>query len=74
MPRPKSLLKKLSVDVAQRSHNCQHVPSHRIQQGEKRLKVTKDRTNEHYCVLCAVESIDASIRKLQELKRELLGE
>ena len=74
MPRPKSLLKRLVVDVAQRSHNCQHVPSHRIQQGDKRLKVTIDRTSEHYCAACALDSIDAGIRRLQELRRELLGD
>ncbi|PTQ56679.1 MAG: hypothetical protein BSOLF_2829 [Candidatus Carbobacillus altaicus] len=38
------------------------------------MKITTDRTNEHYCVACAVESIDAGIRKLQMLRRELLGE
>ena len=71
MPRPKSLLKRIDVDIAQRSHNCQHVRSHRIIQGQKRLKLTVNRTEEHFCIECALQIIDADIRKLQILKEQL---
>jgi hypothetical protein len=41
--------------------------------GEKRLKVTKDRSDEHYCIACAVEIIDRDIQKLTEMRTELLA-
>lgn len=72
MPRPKSLLKSVTVDIAQRAHNCQHVPSHRVHTGDKRLKLAKERTHEHFCVECAVQMIDADIDKLTKLKMQLV--
>lgn len=73
MPRPKSILQRIKVDCAGKAHNCQHNPSHRILMGEKRLKVTKDRSDEHYCIACAVEIIDRDIQKLTEMRTELLA-
>jgi glutaminase len=74
MPRPKSLLKNVSIDRAGKSHNCQHVRTHRILTGEKRLKLKVDRTYEHFCKQCALNMIDADITKLQLLKEKLLNE
>lgn len=73
MPRPKSLLKKVTVDVALRAHNCQHVRAHRIQQGEKRLKLAVNRTHEHFCINCALQIINSDIEKLLKIRDELLG-
>lgn len=67
MPRPKSILKSIQIDTAGCAHNCQHNRKHRIIKGEKRLKVTKDRTHEHFCVKCAKEIIARDIQKLKEL-------
>jgi hypothetical protein len=71
MPRIKSFVSRISVDVAQRSHNCQHASSHRINQGDKRLKLKVGRTFEYFCVKCALQSIDADISKLQKIRDEL---
>jgi phosphoribosylformylglycinamidine (FGAM) synthase-like amidotransferase family enzyme len=71
MPRPKSVLKRLQVDTAQRSHYCQHVRSHRILQGQKRLKLIVNRNEEHFCIDCALQIIEADIKKLQDLKEQL---
>lgn len=72
MSRPKSFLQSLSIDIAQRRHQCQHNPQHTIQQGDKRLKLKIDRSKEHFCIECSVKTIDSDIVKLQELKRQLL--
>jgi hypothetical protein len=71
MPRPKSILVRIEVDEARRSHNCQHNAAHRLTPGEKRLKVWKDRSPEHYCVDCALSIINRDIAKLQQLARLL---
>ncbi len=71
MAKPKSVLLRMEVDQAIRSHGCQHSAKHRLQPGDKRLKVTKDRTDEHFCVACALEMIDVATAKLQSLAIEL---
>lgn len=71
MPRPKSILLRAEVDQAQKAHDCQHNPAHRLQKGDKRLKVTKDRTAEHFCSECALKIIQGDIVKLQKLSMEL---
>lgn len=73
MPRPKSLLPKLEIDMAQHAHNCQHNPNHRIQKGEKRLKVPVGRSYEHFCKDCAIKIINDDIKELKELALEIGG-
>ena len=74
MPRPKSILQRVEIDTAQRAHDCQHNSQHRIQRGDKRLKVTKDRTPEHYCCECAKAIIDRDIEQLKSLRGQFLEE
>ena len=71
MARPKSILPRLKVDQAKKSHNCQHGKTHRITKGENRLKVSIDRADEHYCVPCALEIIRRDIATLQSLAQDL---
>ncbi|MDF2647440.1 MAG: hypothetical protein K0Q73_3245 [Paenibacillus sp.] len=72
MPRPKTLIKSITVDDAQRAHSCQHIPSHRVLQGEKRLKLKVNRSFEHFCTVCALQIIEADIQKLQRIKDQML--
>jgi hypothetical protein len=72
VPRPKTLVKSISVDDAQRAHSCQHVSSHRVLKGEKRLKLKVNRTYEHFCITCALQIIEADIQKLQRIRDQVL--
>ena len=75
MPASRSLLSgKLTVDSAKRGHNCQHVRSHRIEEGDRRLKVPKGRSFEHFCVACGLNIIQRDITKLRELLADLEDE
>ncbi|WP_025849458.1 hypothetical protein [Paenibacillus ehimensis] len=74
MPRPKTFIKSIEVDEAKRAHSCQHVSSHRIQTGEKRLKLKVERTFEHFCTPCALKMIDSDIEKLQNIRTQLTQE
>lgn len=74
MPRPKSLLPNAVVDQAKKAHPCQHNPRHRLERGQKRLKVRVGRTYEHFCAECSIDTIERDIAKLQALKDELLGD
>ena len=74
MPRPKSILQKVEVDQAGQAHNCKHNRTHRLESGDKRLKLTVNRSYKHYCVACALAIIERDIAKLQELARQLQEE
>lgn len=73
MPRPKSIIQRVEVDKARKAHNCQHNQNHRLERGDKRLKVWNQRSAENYCVACALGIIERDIAKLQEVARELGG-
>ncbi len=73
MARSKSLLPNLVVDEAKKAHDCQHNRAHRLQQGDKRLRVRVQRTYEHFCTPCALDIIEGDIAKLQALAGELRG-
>lgn len=67
MPRPKSIIQRVEVDEAQKAHNCQHNKSHRLERGDRRLKVWKQRSHDHYCAACGLEIVARDIAKLQEI-------
>lgn len=71
MPRIRSLVERTLVDEAGRAHNCQANARHRIQRGDKRLKVRNGRSWDHYCLDCAQTIVDRDIGKLNELIKEL---
>ena len=69
MPRIKSLVTRAEVDEAKKAHNCQANAVHRIERGNKRLKVRNGRSWDHYCVSCAVVILERDITELQALQR-----
>ena len=71
MPRPKSILQRVGVDEAKRAHNCQHNRTHRLERGDKRLKLWKQRSYDYYCAACALEIIARDIARLQEIAEQL---
>ena len=71
MARIKSLIIRVEIDEALRSHNCQRSSSHRIIKGQKRLKVRNGRSWDHYCLECARTILARDIGKLQVLASNL---
>lgn len=71
MGRVRSLLDSVQFDEAGSSHNCQASRTHRIQMGERRLKVKVGRSHEHYCLECARKILAADAAKLSALVAEL---
>jgi hypothetical protein len=53
MARAKSLLKKLVVTQAKRTHNCKNNHSHQIKKGQWRLSVKEGYDTSNYCVECS---------------------
>jgi hypothetical protein len=70
----KSILVAVSVDEAGKAHDCQHNKKHRLERGNRRLKVRKDRSYEHFCVECALGIIERDIATLTMLAKQLRGE
>ncbi len=73
MARNKSFLKKISIDTVIKSHNCAHDSSHRLNPGDKRLKLKQNRNHNHYCIICALKFIEIDISKLTKIKNGLSG-
>jgi hypothetical protein len=71
MARPKSILQRVDVDEVQRAHDCQHNNAHRLERGDKRLKVWKQRSYEHFCAACALDIIARDMARLQEIAERL---
>lgn len=71
MAKARVLHSRLKVDEAGKSHKCQHSKAHVIAKGEKRLKVTEGRTDEHYCLTCAARFLAGTIESLQGLLAEV---
>nr|VFK63819.1 MAG: hypothetical protein BECKTUN1418D_GA0071000_12275 [Candidatus Kentron sp. TUN] len=71
MPK-KSLVQRIEVDQAQKAHNCQTNAKHRIERGNRRLKVYVDRRHDHYCLDCGLKIIQQDITKLEKLHTALL--
>lgn len=71
MAGTRSLLIGARIDQAGASHNCQRDESHRIVKGQRRLKVRKGRSWEHYCLDCAKAIVSRDTIKLQDLVRAI---
>ena len=74
MPRPKSILQRIEVDEAKKAHNCQNNRNHRLERGDKRLKVWTQRSSEHYCLDCALGIIARDMATLQKIEKQLRDE
>jgi hypothetical protein len=70
MPRIKSILIRVEIDQAKKSHNCQANARHRIERGDTRLNVRNGRSWDRYCLSCAKTIIERDIAELQELQRK----
>jgi hypothetical protein len=68
VPRIKSLLIRVEVDETQKAHNCQANAAHRLERGDKRLKVRNGRSWDHYCASCAALIIRRDIAELHTLQ------
>lgn len=66
----KTLLIGVRVDKTVHAHNCQANARHRLQHGDRRLKVRNGRSWDHYCVSCAAAILSRDVEKLTALQRE----
>lgn len=64
----KSLITRVLVDEARKSHHCQANRNHRIAMGDVRLKVRNGRSWDHYCWDCALKILSRDIEKLRNLQ------
>jgi hypothetical protein len=71
MPRIRSLVTHIEIDVALKAHDCQGNANHRILRGNARLKVRNERGWDHYCLACAKVIIQRDIASLQGVAAQL---
>lgn len=60
MGRIRSLVTRVELDTAVRSHKCQANSRHQIKAGQPRLNVRTGRTWERYCLDCAKKIVSGS--------------
>jgi hypothetical protein len=65
MAKPKTFVDSMVVDVAKKSHNCQHNRNHRIEMGDKRLSVKAGRGHDRFCKDCAIETLQRDITSIE---------
>ena len=63
----KSLVIRVEIDHALKAHNCQANNRHRLERGDRRLKVRNGRSWDHYCVPCATNILARDLAKLRAL-------
>lgn len=61
----KSLVMRVQIDHALKAHNCQANARHRLEKGDRRLKVRNGRSWDHYCVPCATNILTRDMAKLR---------
>lgn len=71
MPRIRSLVTHVELDVALKAHDCQGNSQHRILRGSARLKVRNERGWDHYCLSCAKVIVGRDIVHLQGVVTQL---
>lgn len=71
MPRTKSIIIRVEIDVALKAHNCQANDNHRIEKGDSRLKVRNRRSWDHYCKECAQKILSKDVAHLMQLQNEI---
>lgn len=69
MARVKSIIIRVEIDKAKKSHNCQANAGHRIPMGATRLNIRNGRSWDRYCVSCAQTIIQRDLAKLLELQQ-----
>ena len=52
---------------AGRAHTCRNNKNHPFTKGDRRLTITEDGDERHYCLTCAKTFLSNDIRRLQEL-------
>ena len=71
MGRNRSLRIQTEVDEAGRAHNCKSNDQHRIERGDRRLKVRTKGFWNHYCLDCARKMVRRDIEEFEALAEEL---
>ena len=63
----KSLVIRVEIDDALKAHNCQANNRHRLQRGDRQLKVRNGRSWDHYCAPCATNILMRDISRFRAL-------
>ena len=69
MPRIRSLVTNVQIDIVQRAHDCQGNPNHRLSKGDRRLAVKNDRGWDNYCLECGKRILERDAAKIASLLR-----
>ena len=73
MPRPRSVVARMTITVAARAHGCRYNKGHRLAKGMRRLTVRADGADHHYCLPCAAMFLTRGVSRLQALLDEVRG-
>ena len=66
MPRIRTLLTTVEINVAKRAHNCQANAVHRLQKGDRRFAVKKERGWDYYCMDCGLKILERDAQRIKD--------
>ena len=66
MPKIKTLLTTVEINVAKRAHNCQASAAHRLHKGDRRFAVKKERGWDYYCMGCGLKILERDAERIKE--------
>lgn len=73
MPRIRSHVTNVQIDIVQRAHDCQGNGNHRLTKGDRRLAVRKDRGWDNYCLECGKRILERDAAKIASLLQAIDG-
>ncbi len=73
MPRIRSLVTNVQIDIVQRAHDCQGNGNHSLTKGDRRLAVRKDRGWDNYCLECGKRILERDAAKIASLLQAIDG-
>jgi hypothetical protein len=71
MPRLKSFIKNINLEVAERTHNCHFNKKIRINKGDHRLNLKEGNRRTNYALINAIQMVRKDIEKLLELEKQI---
>ncbi len=67
MPRIRSLLTAVRIDVVKRAHECQGNAGHKLQKGDHRLGVRNGRDWDNYCLTCGKRILEGDAARVAKV-------
>jgi hypothetical protein len=71
VPRIRSLLEAVRIELVKKAHDCQGNAGHRLQKGDRRLGVRNGRGWDNYCLTCGKRILEDDAARIAKVLRAI---